>query len=239
MSEPVSAQLCCPQQHRDLGRAAQAWAAFRMGLTPACSQIPSFLLSLSTQGLLPALHLHSLMTYRALTAQLGCNYVAGYFGKSRPFKTKIFCVTLPFFIFFFLLLLTSARKWRGIIFKPVFLPDPAWLASWGSLAGSSARWAPAQSCAGSPAPLQLPQHGISVNCLHKLTIILSLAIFKATMGPRVSKSQHWNPRAPWLLSSSGWLSVLSQWSGLLHIHLNILPRCYFKTQVWSTLNLCI
>lgn len=119
------------------------------GLTPAYSPRSSFPLSgvlWAPGGCCPALHLHSLMTYRALTAQLGGNYVAGYFGKSRLLKTKIFCVTLPFFLSFFppLLLLISARKWRRIIFKPVFLPHPAWLASWGSLAGSSARWAPAQ-----------------------------------------------------------------------------------------------
>lgn len=163
--------------------------------------------------------------------------------KADCSKQKYFASPCLSFIFFFsLLLLTSARKWRGIIFKPVFLPHPAWLASWGSVAGSSARWAPAQSLHWLPSSSAAPpalQHRILVNCLHKLTIILSLAIFKATMGPRVSKPQHWNPHVPWLLRSSGWLSVPSQWSGLLHVHLNILPRCYFKTQVWSTLNLCI
>lgn len=154
--------------------------------------------------------------------------------KSDCSKQKYFAS--PSLLFFSFLLLTSARKWSGIIlsqFSCLILPGWQAGALWqAALPGEHQHTA----CTGSPAPLQ---HGILVNCLHKLTIILSLAIFKAAMGPRVSKSQHWNPYAPWLLRSSGWLSAPRQWSGLLHIHLNILPRCYFKRQVRSTLNLCI
>lgn len=76
--------------------------------------------------------------------------------KADRSKQKYFASPCLSLFFFFLLLLTSARKWRGIIFKPVFLPDPAWLASWGSLAGSSARWAPAQSLCWLPSSSAAP-----------------------------------------------------------------------------------
>ena len=125
------------------------------------------------------------------------------------------------------------------LFKPVFLPachlllslpDHALLATAGSLEGSFARWATARSLRwlpSFPAALLALQPCILVNCLHRLAIILSLAAFKGTTGPRASKFQHRNPRAPWLLRSSSWLSVLKQWSSLLHIHFNIFAKTFF------------
>lgn len=122
-----------------------------------------------------------------------------FWKKSRLLKTKIFCCILPSYF----LLLIVVRKWKRIILSQF----SCLLATSSSahLAGNPGlfdRQLCQVSC--STQLVLAPQllcsslgfeQCILANCLHKLTTILSLAFFKATMGPRGSKFQHWNPCA--------------------------------------------
>lgn len=173
------------------------------------------------------LHLHSLVIYRTSTP-LGwlAKCTEGYFGGKKLFYLFI------------------VRKWRRENFSfpacspPSRAASPRPAGSHGPTArllcqvSNSTEPALAPSCS---AVLLALQQRILVNCLHKLTIILS----KGTAGPKSLPVPTPKCLCSVLAGSSQWLPALNQPSRLLHIHLNILSRCYFRAKAGSTLNLCI